>query len=145
MVAANGTLFSIILLFVSCLPNTVVAQAPLPQDEEADPQGVLNIQAAYPNSPNATVVGQPYDFVYLPASPLENRIRIPRGVYDPLQRRNNYCFSDNTAAYCQDSNLCCTDTAENTGWCCWFTLSCDVADHGCLTPVWVEKAFKPGG
>jgi hypothetical protein len=135
MVAAHGVLLSTFMLLVPCFTDSITAPARLLQDEDVPLQHPLGIETHDSYASNATVTADTYDSVYLPISQSKQRIRAPRALYDPLQKRDNYCFANAPSAFCADSNLCCTDTALDTGWCCWFTLNCGVEDHNCITPT----------
>jgi hypothetical protein len=135
MVAAHGVLLSTFMLLVPCFTDSITAPARLLQDEDVPLQHPLGIETHDSYASNATVTADTYDSVYLPISQSKQRIRAPRALYDPLQKRDNYCFANAPSAFCADSNLCCTDTALDTGWCCWFTLNYGVEDHNCITPT----------
>ncbi len=135
MVRRRGVLLSLFLLMSPCLSQIVTLPAPFLPNEVALSQEALDLELDAFYASNATVTARPNDFFYLPASQSKDRIRVPRGAYNLLQKRDNYCFDDAPSAFCADSNLCCTDTAENTGWCCWYTLNCGQENHDCITPT----------
>jgi hypothetical protein len=55
----------------------------------------------------------------------------------------NYCFVGNTAAnaYCACTNRCCTNAAQNTGWCCAATVDCDVPNFKCKWITYVHDGL----
>jgi hypothetical protein len=131
MAAINNILFFVLVLLAPCLSQTITARAQLPYEEPLGLQDELSL--AQDLGPlNATMIDQLNNVGFPSSSP--NLNRIPRGIWAPIKKRNNYCFPSETTAYCIDSNLCCTNTASNTGWCFWFTLSCGTLG-GCITPV----------
>lgn len=137
MVAADGRLFSICLFLIPWLTQATAVLFGLARESNAlskDLLGLEHVQVHFPSS-NATAIYRPDDFAYQSTTLPKYRRRSPRVPHHALQKRDNYCFSDDSSAFCPDSNLCCTDTAENTGWCCWFTLNCGTENFDCITPT----------
>ena len=113
--------------FAHCLASdlTVTAVATLPQEVE-------NWQHAdfEPLEQAPLVVGN------ASLIPHESVAFSPRGLSNPFKKRaGNYCFSSCSSCYCSSGNDCCTNTALQSGWCCWFTLDCDTVNMKCHTPT----------
>jgi hypothetical protein len=131
----------LLLLFVLLVPSSaqvITPKAKLPQDEAWHAQDVLDPELDVFEPLNAALAYEPFGAGFQPSSILTSPNRRPRGMGNPFKKRNNYCFSDAPKNYCVDSNLCCTDKAKKTGWCCWFTLECVspyTVNSGCRTPT----------
>jgi hypothetical protein len=116
---------------------------------------LLNIARCLGSDPTVTAIAtlpqevegwQPPDFVPLEQAPLVvgNASLVPhesagfnlRGLSNPFKKRaDNHCFSSCSDCFCASGNNCCTNTALQTGWCCWFTLDCDTVNMKCNTPT----------
>jgi hypothetical protein len=143
MAAISVVIFSVFALIVSCFTQSITTRAKLPLDEPTDSQHVLSPEPENLDLLNVTLNNLPNSFGFLPTSHLTNHNRVQRGVWKPLKKRNNYCFS-NTDHWCSDDYVCCLNTAKNTGWCCSFTLACDVDGITCSTPTYVQTISIKG-
>ena len=131
MAAARGRLSLLLLLFISGLTQSITkAPTSSPPNDHLLPQHAPTLQPKVLSWSNSTRTNQ-LDIGRLPANPSGNRMIAPRGLDNSLQKRQNIC--NDPDATCSNNDLCCTDTAQNTGWCCYTTLACDLGGQACTT------------